>query len=1001
MAAAMTAAQSELVSSLAQEEIPIKLRCAICSRLAVNAFRLPCCDQAICETCQSTLPSSCPVCEHTPVAAEDCKPHKSLRTTIKVFLRTEEKKREALRVKEAKNTPPDTPQEEVPPAEGEPPSELPTRIEDNASIPPDGSQDAEVIVGIVLEHPANPAEIEAAQEAAQDIPQPSIEEITPGQEPTDADAHAVMGTGETDTQDMSEALDQGDAQPADGQSIQGTGASFDASGPGGFTNMPFGTAGDFNQMQMMMAMQNGMSANGFGNFPMMGMPGMNMDPMTMQSMFMNGGFGAGMGMSGMNIGMGMGGFDGGGGAGFNGAWNQQQSWNVGPDNFNHPNAAGMGHGDYGANNSGYPQHATGFAQGNYGRGNQFNDFQNNHYGNQSFRGRGRGRGSFMQGRGGFAHGQNDMHSQQYPQQFSTAQIASGPNESGSVPTEPKADSTPSGNVDEFGREIRPVMETDEDGTAERASKDNTGMPVNESAAENIDGKEASHDTSAQTEDDGPKPIQTLDEMQAASYNVPMGPAGLNPMSSLDPNARIYGHTRGGFAYNHRGRGGFGMQPPPVKSVPINAPTGPKAMREGLPNTGLSSLRGRTFSGAGRVVSRPVTDASVAPPSVAGSEHQDRVSRSPSLIEQESRSPSRSRSRERRLEKDKDKEREDKHRRKHRHRSTSRSKDERESERRRERRRERRSRHQDDELELNADNDEEKGVPSTSDHIDHEDGDDQKSRSASPAHSSRRSRRDRDKDRYRERERDSDKDREHKSSHRHRSSHRSHREDRSRSRERDRDRDHRHSRRHDSRRGSPEAENKDNAISSVESRTKVDLPHRKPSNAVANGIEIKGVSSRKTLEVHTAVQIPTGPSKDRINITSSRDKDRDRERPSRHYEERHRSSRHHERTSDRHSTRERERDSEKEKTKVESSAPTRDPHTLEREARDRERLLKEAQRIAGFKAGVGQKRGRDDLDDGASGRKGRKKGRRGAIIAEENEEDRIARTEAEREISRWD
>jgi hypothetical protein len=29
-------------------------------------------------------------------------------------------------------------------------------------------------------------------------------------------------------------------------------------------------SGDFNQMQMMMAMQNGMGAAGFGNFPMMG-----------------------------------------------------------------------------------------------------------------------------------------------------------------------------------------------------------------------------------------------------------------------------------------------------------------------------------------------------------------------------------------------------------------------------------------------------------------------------------------------------------------------------------------------------------------------------------------------------------------------------------------------------------------------------------------------------------------------------------------------------------
>lgn len=39
----------------------------------------------------------------------------------------------------------------------------------------------------------------------------------------------------------------------------------------GFPNMGMmGQGGDFNQMQMMMAMQNGMASNAFGNFPMMG-----------------------------------------------------------------------------------------------------------------------------------------------------------------------------------------------------------------------------------------------------------------------------------------------------------------------------------------------------------------------------------------------------------------------------------------------------------------------------------------------------------------------------------------------------------------------------------------------------------------------------------------------------------------------------------------------------------------------------------------------------------
>lgn len=126
-------------SSLSPDDIPHKLRCANCSKLAINAFRLPCCEQAICESCTTllsswlkslretctniaagheNLPSSCPVCEHSPLSAEDCAPNKTLRTTIKVFLRTAEKKRSDLKLKEAKEAalpPPEPAQEQAQP----------------------------------------------------------------------------------------------------------------------------------------------------------------------------------------------------------------------------------------------------------------------------------------------------------------------------------------------------------------------------------------------------------------------------------------------------------------------------------------------------------------------------------------------------------------------------------------------------------------------------------------------------------------------------------------------------------------------------------------------------------------------------------------------------------------------------------------------------------------------------------------------------------------------
>lgn len=45
---------TRLQSSLTQEEIPIKLRCAVCNKLVVNAFGLPCCDQSICGNCKTS-----------------------------------------------------------------------------------------------------------------------------------------------------------------------------------------------------------------------------------------------------------------------------------------------------------------------------------------------------------------------------------------------------------------------------------------------------------------------------------------------------------------------------------------------------------------------------------------------------------------------------------------------------------------------------------------------------------------------------------------------------------------------------------------------------------------------------------------------------------------------------------------------------------------------------------------------------------------------------------
>lgn len=119
---------------------------------------------------QSTLPSSCPVCEHTPVSAEDCKPNKSIRTTIKVFLRTEEKKREALRLKEVKNAfPVITPVEIIPT-----PIEAPTPTPAEPEVLVDVEKVPSPAAGQTEQNSA-PEESTEPLQAEQDIPQPSIE----------------------------------------------------------------------------------------------------------------------------------------------------------------------------------------------------------------------------------------------------------------------------------------------------------------------------------------------------------------------------------------------------------------------------------------------------------------------------------------------------------------------------------------------------------------------------------------------------------------------------------------------------------------------------------------------------------------------------------------------------------------------------------------------------------------------------------------------------------
>jgi len=148
-------------------------------------------------TGQSSLPEACPVCLHEPVKADDCRPNKALRTTIKVFLKkkvierdTAEKKKKAA--EKAAATP--LPEEETPaPKPSQTLAAVAEGAEDAArqpslaptALPPDtdvsASSAARPASGDPSQAPQTPnnptkaAELGIPTEAQKDVPQMSIE----------------------------------------------------------------------------------------------------------------------------------------------------------------------------------------------------------------------------------------------------------------------------------------------------------------------------------------------------------------------------------------------------------------------------------------------------------------------------------------------------------------------------------------------------------------------------------------------------------------------------------------------------------------------------------------------------------------------------------------------------------------------------------------------------------------------------------------------------------
>lgn len=231
---------------------------------------------------QASLPETCPVCAHTPISSDLCKPNKALRTTLKAFLRTEEKKRE----KERQSTTPivngvhpvdeATPSQEIPPVSETP--EVKTTEETVGATPAaDVSQEPPVETNLpetTAEHAPEP-EQQLPSEAQPEVrfltnlyacvgvltdlsqiehdgsvPAETVEGIDGAEQPAEQpNENDETGVAQSTEQDESQTPAMG-AMPPNGMGMT----------PGMFPNMGWNGNGDFNPMSQFMG-------NGMFNFP--------------------------------------------------------------------------------------------------------------------------------------------------------------------------------------------------------------------------------------------------------------------------------------------------------------------------------------------------------------------------------------------------------------------------------------------------------------------------------------------------------------------------------------------------------------------------------------------------------------------------------------------------------------------------------------------------------------------------------------------------------------
>ncbi|KAF2846452.1 hypothetical protein T440DRAFT_521815 [Plenodomus tracheiphilus IPT5] len=640
----------ELALSLPATAFPKNLFCALCNQLAIDSYKLLCCNKAICSPCQTAIafPTTCPSCDHAPLEADSCTPNKALRNTMRVWLQKQKKKEDA---KAAQVTTAALPVEvtavapEVQPV-GEP-AEKPVESVEEAPVAQDFT--APPVAGAASD--AEDAGRRAGSASAQPnetIHSPEIKLERSGSSMSQAVTQSIehaTADGPVEEPGVSVPNDGPTANNGIMNGMQGQ-MGFAFSSQGGFNTgmgwnampnmMANGNWNDFNNM-------NGMSNGMYGNFGgTMGM-GMGMNDMSAMNM-MNYGGSYGNGWNGM-----------GGGYG----------------NFNGSSQMG------GYNQSGaYPDMMNQFPKNNFPNQNQ-NRFHANQGGQNPQRDRNGSRGSFgpalqnAHSRPGSRSGpaQNVRRFQpSSPSKTSPSMDVSinpetdecvsqqrdgqSPDRHANAASEAEtereqakasAEDSEQGKVVVHGERVPAGPQVGQQETSGDISKDDT---VNANATE--DGSNGAAQTG------GLNPIQTFDSGDAdmQNFDQSMMGNGMHPdmayqqamMNQIPPpqmNASFDSSMNMNMGYDQQNsfgpRGGFNngaygaarvlvgqATVEPVGVGVAGAPTGPRAMREGRPNTGFSS---RTNSNRFPPVA-PKSVASTNEPISGGSPHRRVRSRSP-------------------------------------------------------------------------------------------------------------------------------------------------------------------------------------------------------------------------------------------------------------------------------------------------------------------------------------------------------------------------------------